>query len=166
MSYKIIGHDGKTYGPTNAEQIHAWIAQGRIESRTPVFVDGAADWTFVGLLPEFAGKFSGAPQTISPLKSGATQPLKTNACALWSLICGILSWMTCCCCCIPFNVVGLILGIVALVQLSSRPENEEGRTLAIVGLVLSAASLLLGIGWAIISLATDPSKFQMNFNSN
>jgi hypothetical protein len=165
MNYRIIGNDGKTYGPTSAEQIHAWIAQGRIESRTPIFANGAADWTFVGLLPEFAGKFSAAPQTISPPPT-TTSPQKNNACALWSFICGILSWLTCCCCCIPFNLVGLVLGIVALVQLSSRRETEAGRTLAIIGLVLSAASLLLGIGWAIISLATDPSKFQMNFSSN
>jgi hypothetical protein len=165
MNYKIIGNDGKTYGPNSAEKIRIWIAQGRIESRTPVFVEGAADWTFVGLLPEFAGKFGAAPQTISPPPAAAS-PQKTNACALWSLICGILSWMTCCCCCLPFNLVGLILGIVALAQLSSRREMEDGRTFAIVGLVLSAASLLLGMGWAIFSFATDPSKFQMNFGQN
>ncbi len=166
MNYRIIGNDGKTYGPTSAEQIHAWIAQGRIESRTPIFADGASDWTFVGLLPEFAGNFGTAPQTISPPKSATSQSLKTNTCALWSLICGIISCIPCCWCCMPFNLVGLVLGIVALAQLSSRRETEAGRTLAIIGLVLSAASLFLGIVWAIISLATDPSKFQMNFNSN
>ena len=55
--YKIIGKDGKEYGPVTGEQIRQWIAEGRVERRTPVFVDGAKDWNFVGLLPEFAGLF-------------------------------------------------------------------------------------------------------------
>ena len=70
--YKIIGQDGKEYGPVTAGQLRQWISENRVESRTPVFADGAKDWTFVGLLPEFANCFSGgvppaiAPQTIAP----------------------------------------------------------------------------------------------------
>jgi hypothetical protein len=37
MNYKIIGTDGKTYGPASAEQIRQWLAQGRVDSRTAVF---------------------------------------------------------------------------------------------------------------------------------
>ncbi len=55
--YKIIGDNGQEYGPATGEQIHQWIVEGRIESRTPVFVDGAKDWNFIGLLSEFAGCF-------------------------------------------------------------------------------------------------------------
>ena len=43
MNYKITGNDGKTYGPVSAEQIRLWIAQSRVESRTPIFVEGASD---------------------------------------------------------------------------------------------------------------------------
>ena len=38
--YKIIGSDGKTYGPVTAEQLRGWMAQHRVESRTPVLPDG------------------------------------------------------------------------------------------------------------------------------
>jgi hypothetical protein len=47
--YKIIGEDGKEYGPVTGAQLRQWIAEGRVESRTPVFVTGAKDWNFVGL---------------------------------------------------------------------------------------------------------------------
>ena len=59
--YKIIGADGKEYGPVSGEQLRQWIAEGRVESRTPVFVDGAKEWNFVGLLPEFANCFAPPP---------------------------------------------------------------------------------------------------------
>ncbi|HEY3932367.1 MAG TPA: DUF4339 domain-containing protein, partial [Verrucomicrobiae bacterium] len=84
--YKIIGQDGKEYGPVTAEQLRQWIAENRVERRTPVFVDGAKDWNFVGLLPEFANCFAnGAPPPIAPLKpvaSTAGQMPKKNSFAV------------------------------------------------------------------------------------
>ncbi len=69
--YKIIGNDGKTYGPVPAERIREWIVQGRVDSRTTVLAEGAADWTFIGLLPEFAREFSGPPPVTAPPKMAA-----------------------------------------------------------------------------------------------
>jgi len=163
MNYQIIGQDGKTYGPVGAEQIRAWIAQGRIESRTPAFVEGGADWTFAGLLPEFAGNFSGVPPTIGSLKTGAAAPQKTNAFATWSLVCGCLAW-ACCCCCLPFNLLGLVFAIIALVQIDAQPETQTGRSLAIAGLILSATSWLGSFGWALLKLAANQPKFMPDFN--
>jgi hypothetical protein len=146
--YKIIGDDGKEYGPATAEQIRQWITQGRVERQTPIFVDGAKDWNFVGLLPEFAGSFPpGAPPAIAPPKPGpstAGQMPKTNSFAISGLVCGILS-MTLCWCCggFPFNVLGLVFSIVALAQIGERPELHEGRGLAIAGLILAVASFLI-----------------------
>src|SRR5271170_2034911 len=118
--YKIIGEDGKEYGPATGEQIRQWITEGRVERQTPIFVDGAKDWNFVGLLPEFAGCFaaSGAPPPIAPLKPGASaagQIPKTNSFATTGFICGILSvpFVICCCAGIPFNILGLIFSIIA-----------------------------------------------------
>ena len=137
--YKVIGEDGKEYGPVTAEQIRQWIMENRLERRSPIFVEGAKDWNFVGLLPEFSGYFAGgAPQTIAPVAPRR----KTNSYATAGLIFGILSLAFCCCGGLPFNILGLIFSIVALVQISEYPELYEGRSVAIVGLVLSAASLL------------------------
>jgi hypothetical protein len=161
MNYKIIGNDGNTYGPISAEQIRVWIAQGRVESRTPVFVEGASDWTFVGLLPEFAGYF-GAPPLIGSLKAGVVLPKKTNAFAIWSLVCGVLS-CCCCCCCVP-SLLGVVFGIIALVQIANHPETEEGRSLAIVGLSLSALNLVWCFGLSLLQFHTNQVSFIQSFN--
>jgi uncharacterized protein DUF4190/uncharacterized protein DUF4339 len=146
VMYKIIGQDGKEYGPITGEQMRQWASQNRVESRTPVFVDGAKDWTFVGLLPEFAGLFAAsvppaiAPQTIAP----PAPPRRTNGFAITGLVCGILSLTLCLCCGgIPANILGLIFSIVALLQINENPQVHEGRGLAIAGIILSAVSLLI-----------------------
>jgi hypothetical protein len=147
--YKIIGEDGKEYGPATAEQIRQWAAQGRVEKRTPIFVDGAKDWNFAGLLPEFAGLFGATvtPPNIAPLPRGtstAGQIPKTNSLAITGLICGILSLMMCFCCGgFPFNLLGLVFSIVALFQISENPQLHEGRSLAVVGIILSAVSFMI-----------------------
>jgi Domain of unknown function (DUF4190)/GYF domain 2 len=154
MNYRILGADGKTYGPVGLEQIRQWLAQGRADGRTPVFVAGASDWTYLGLLPELAGDFGGAPPHIGPLKPSATAS-GTNGFATAGLVCGLLSWT---CCCLPFNLLGLVLSIIALAQISSRAEPQEGRAFAIVGLVLSAANLLFCFGFGLLQLVLSPAS--------
>jgi uncharacterized protein DUF4190/uncharacterized protein DUF4339 len=144
--YKIIGQDGKEYGPLNAAQLRRWISENRVESRTPVFSEGAKDWTFVGLLPEFANLFaSGVPPAIAPQTIAPPAPTrKTNGFATAGLICGILSVTLCLCCGgIPANILGLIFSIIALLQINENPQLHEGRGLAIAGIILSAVSLLI-----------------------
>ena len=52
----------------------------------------------------------------------------------------------------PFNLLGLVFSIIALVQLSGQAEPQEGRTSAIIGLVLSAANLLFSLGFGLLQL--------------
>jgi hypothetical protein len=159
--YKIIGADGRQYGPVSAAQIKQWIAEGRVESRTPVFVDGAKDWNFVGLLPEFANCF--APTT-PPVVLSPGVLRRTNSSATTGLICGILSWVSCCCCCgFPFNLLGLVFSLIGLSQINRYPELYEGRGQAIAGLVLSISSLLLILFCLMWSLVT--GNFQVNGRS-
>jgi hypothetical protein len=154
--YKIIGDDGREYGPVTGEQIRAWIAEGRVERRTRVFVDGAKDWNFVGLLPEFTNCFAtpGTPPTIAPPSRAAGtagQIAKTNGYAQAGLIFGILS--VTCCCGFPFGILGLVFSLVGWSQINANPQLHEGRGLAIAGLILSGLSLLLGAGWMFFNLA-------------
>ena len=156
--YKIIGEDGKEYGPATAEQIRQWTVEGRVEHRTPIFVDGAKDWNFVGLLPEFANCFpaSAVPPTIAPPLRGtsnAGRMAKNNSYAQAGMIFGILS-VTCCCCGFPFGILGLVFSLIALSQINANPELHEGRGMAIAGLILSSLSLLLGAGTALFNLAS------------
>ncbi len=65
------------------------------------------------------------------------QPLKTSVLAIISLVLGLLF-------CIPFAapLVGLVLGIVALVMIAKPERALKGRGLAIAGVVVSAIVLL------------------------
>ncbi len=56
--YKILGSDGNEYGPLSAAKIKQWIAEERVEKKTPVLPEGAADWVFLSSLPEFAEAFA------------------------------------------------------------------------------------------------------------
>jgi hypothetical protein len=149
--YKIIGADGRQYGPISVEQVRQWIIEGRVDSRTPVFTNGAKDWTFLGLLPEFVNYFVA---TTSPPAAMPSQARKTNSFATAGLVCGILSWI--CCCGFPINLMGLVFSLVALLQINRHPEVHEGRGVAIAGLALSLANLLLGLGMLVWSLAFNP----------
>lgn len=155
--YKIIGNDGKTYGPATAEQIHQWIAQGRVDSRTSVLPDGAAAWTFIGLLPEFAREFSGPPPVIVPPKAVVPAPVAgTNGFATAGFICGLISCLCCCGC--PFNILGLVFSIIALVQINGQAQKQQGWGLALAGLILSVVSLLMGFGLGLLQLAQTPAN--------
>jgi len=165
MSYQIIGHDGRTYGPATAEQVREWISQGRAIRQTPVLPAGATCWSVLGLLPEFAPLFSNpppfAPTTPPPgVPPGVTPgPLPTSSLATAGLVFGIIS-LLCCCCCggFPFNILGLIFSLIALVQISEHPDRYSGRPQAIVGIVLSAASFLIFLA----SIASDHSQVILN----
>lgn len=55
--YKVMGEDGHEYGPVAAEQICQWIAEERLERKSPVKTPDTRDWVFLGSLPEFADAF-------------------------------------------------------------------------------------------------------------
>ncbi len=144
--YKIIGTNGKSYGPATGEQVRQWIRQNRVEAQTHVLVTGSAEWTLVGLLPEFAGEFSadaiiGAPPTL---------PKRSRSMANAGLFCGVLSiTLGCCCGGFPFNILGLVFSVIALIQIGENPQRYEGRDLAILGLVLSILGFLV-LGGALL----------------
>lgn len=59
--YTVMGEDGQEYGPVSAQQIRQWVADGRLEKKTPVKPAEMRDWIFLGLLPEFADLFAPPP---------------------------------------------------------------------------------------------------------
>jgi MFS family permease len=58
--YKIIGADGREYGPVSETQLRQWIAEGRANSQTRVQTDSGSEWIPLGSLPEFADVFASA----------------------------------------------------------------------------------------------------------
>lgn len=67
--YRIIGADGKEYGPITTEQLKQWVAEGRANAQTKVLPEGATEWKTLAELPELA-----TAAAIAPLPQPAYQP--------------------------------------------------------------------------------------------
>ena len=154
--YKIIGTDQREYGPVTANELRKWIAEGRANGQTLVQEEGSS-WKPLSSWPEFGANAPLPPPPITfPQGDGmpaATPPASkvlpatptTHAFAVTALVMGILSVTVGMCCCygLPFNVLGIVFSIVALIQIRNQPDCHGGRGMAIAGLVLSVLSVLL-----------------------
>ena len=79
--FRIIGGDGKEYGPIGVDDVRRWIAEGRLNAQTLAKAEGGASWQPLGAFPEFADVLGAQerPQIIAP--SGV--PLPPAALAGW-----------------------------------------------------------------------------------
>lgn len=91
--YKIIGSDGKEYGPVSADDLRRWIADGRVNGQSLAKSEGDAEFRPLSTFPEFAGALAGgtggAIPTITPsgfqpagVREPALQAVKGPAIAL------------------------------------------------------------------------------------
>jgi hypothetical protein len=144
--YKIVGADGRQYGPVNEDQIRRWIVEGRANAQTQALAEGAMQWKPLGVLPEFAAAFGQqipqVPPSISAISGSHLRT--TNSFATWGMILGILA-LVCCCFKVVLATLGLIFSFIGLSQINARPDIYEGRGFAIAGIVLSGLSLLLAV---------------------
>jgi len=155
--YRIIGADGREYGPVTADQLREWIAEGRANAQTRAMVEGTAQWKPLIEYLEFAPLLARvAPPLPAPARIYITPTPRTNSLATASLVMGILSITCGMCCCygLPFNVLGIVFSVAALAQIKNDPLTQQGRPLAIAGLVLSLlsiamAALTLTVGFAL-----------------
>lgn len=142
--YKIIGTDQKEYGPVSEDQIREWIVQGRITPQTQVQAGGSGDWKALAEFPEFTEAVRNrmlAPRTggppLAPL--AAAKPATTSRMAIWSLVLGILGLPT-----VGVTaLIGLVLGIVAMVKISKSQGALRGSGLALSGTIVSGVCLLV-----------------------
>ena len=137
--YRIIGADQREYGPITADQVRQWIHEGRLNATSRIQVEGAGQWKLLRELPEFAANLPLLPGPVS--YSAAPAVPSTNTMAGWALATGIFSF---CCCCLSFIVgpVSIVLGAMALSQIRQNP-HQDGRGMAIAGIILGVLSLLL-----------------------
>ena len=155
--YRVIGADGREYGPITADQVREWIAEGRLNAQTRASVEGAALWKPLVEYLEFAPLLARLAPPLPPPAPIAIAPTpRTNSLATAGLVMGILSLTCGVCCChgLPFNVLGIVFSLVALAQIKNEPLSQQGRPLAIAGLVLSLLSVALVVfaftlGWAL-----------------
>ena len=91
--YRIIGIDGRQYGPVTAEQLRGWITAGRANGLTLVQADGSTEWKPLSSFPDFveallARTSSAAPPPFLNQPSPAIATKASNKLAAG--ICGIL----------------------------------------------------------------------------
>lgn len=163
MLYRIIGADGKEYGPVTTEMLRQWIAQGRANAQTRTLWENGTAWQPLSTLPEFANVFP-APAVAAAAITPAGTIRKTNGFATTGLICGIASWIICCCYGMPLNIFGIVFSALALSQINQHPERYEGRGLAVAGMVLSVVNLVFYLALLIWALATGNFHIHWNFN--
>ena len=155
--YKIIGADGKEYGPIGADQLRQWIAEGRANAQTQIFAEGGTDWRPLVAFPEFAALLAGVPAGApAPAPIQIMPARKTNPMAVAGMIMGIISiTIGCCCYGFPFNLLGIIFSLIGLSQIKRDPQNQQGRGMAIAGLVLSILSIILVLALLAFGVAAN-----------
>lgn len=142
--YKIIGADQKTYGPVSADTIREWIASRRANASTQVQAETegrGGDWKALSEFPEFKEALAGAggppPVHRAPASTPApAAPPKTSGMAIASLVCGVLGCTA---------IVGVVLGIVALLRINRSQGRLGGQGIAIAGLCVSGFMLIFAI---------------------
>jgi len=82
--YKIIGADGKEYGPVSAELLRDWIQQGRVSLQTQARLEGSTDWKPLSGFAEFSTASAAPPLMSPPIKDDRASP------KIAAGVCGIL----------------------------------------------------------------------------
>jgi hypothetical protein len=143
--YKVMGSDGKEYGPVSAETLRQWMAERRANGQTRVRLEGSDEWKPLSDWPEFSGAFDTSPRSAPPPPlpmsggSSSAPAAKTSGMAIASLVLGIFGF-TC-----VTAIVGLVLGILAQVKISRSGGKLKGTGLAIAGIILSGLMMLMGL---------------------
>ncbi len=72
--YKIIGADGKEYGPVNSDQVRQWVREGRANAQTRVQPEGSTDWIALGELAGFEDVLGRRAETVPPVGAYSALP--------------------------------------------------------------------------------------------
>jgi len=89
--YKIIGGDGKEYGPVDLAQMQRWLRENRINGATMAQAAAGGEWKPVSSFPEFAS--APPPPSAGP---GPAAPLATSVDVPSYLIPAIFCTLLCC----------------------------------------------------------------------
>lgn len=130
--YKIIGADGKEYGPINLDQLREWILQGRVGLQTQVRPEAGGEWRPLSACPEL-GPFNPLPPLPPPtVGDRASKKIAAGVCGILlgylgihkfilgytgaGLIMLLVTVLTCGVAGMVFWVIGLIEGIIYLTK--------------------------------------------------
>ena len=141
--YRIVGADGKEYGPVSIEQLRQWMADGRVNAQTRVQAAGAMEWKTAGDFPELglasaaAGSGPGSAPPAFPTGQAGGQK---QGLAITSFVLGLLGLV---CLGLLAGIPAIICGHVARGQARRSPGEYGGAGFALAGVIMGYASLLM-----------------------
>ena len=132
--YKIVGADGRPYGPASAEEIRRWIADKRVNAQTLVQMEGSQEWKPLGSFTEFASELKVVPPPMAPppsaVASRASNKIPAGVCGILlgslgihkfilgytgaGLVMLLVTILTCGIAGVVTHLIGLIEGIIYL----------------------------------------------------
>src|SRR5438128_1439779 len=92
--YKIIGADGKEYGPVSAEQLRQWLAEGRVNAQTRVQAEGSMEWKALAAFAELGAAVPPAMPAVPAISHVPNYLVQSILCTLF--------------CCLPFGIVAIV----------------------------------------------------------
>lgn len=99
--YKVIGADGREYGPVTGEQLRQWIAEGRANAQTRVQAEGTTEWKPLADFPELLGTTAAVPPTLGATPYAAPLPTTVPNYLAWAIVTTI-------CCCLPLGIPAIV----------------------------------------------------------
>ena len=144
--YKIIGADGKEYGPITADQLRQWVAEGRVNTQTKILPEGTTEWRPLSAFPEFVTAIPSAPPTLPtqpgqpayggvPAGGGAATD-QVNGPAIGLLVLGIIE--------ILVNVLSIIVNLAGATIFASRQDDAMVRMFSgTIGIASGVLGILL-----------------------
>ena len=142
--YKILGQDGKEYGPVNADVLRQWHLQGRLNAQTRACAQGSADWKPLSEFAELSHLLSAPPPPSPASLAQAAVPAQgqQSGLAVASLVLGLFSLV---CGGILLGLPAIITGHMAVGRARRSPAQYGGKGLAVAGLLLGYFSILLTV---------------------
>lgn len=104
--YRIIGSDGKEYGPVGGDQLRQWLAQGRANGRTRVRAEGSAEWQPLKDFPELAAALGASGGGAAPSASGPWAPPCAPLVAVPNYLTRAI--LVTIFCCLPFGIPAIV----------------------------------------------------------
>lgn len=149
--YKIIGADGKAYGPVTAEQIRLWISEGRVNAQTQIQAEGTAEWRSLSTFPEFMEPAGIGAEAASsgPAPFAATQSTGNREAALAAVkgpaialkVTAIIGWIL-----MAFGLLTNVLNIAGIQLIPTPPADDSMPSWMRMQGVLGIIGNLVGIG--------------------
>ena len=163
ISFRFIGGDGREYGPVDLATLQQWTREGRVARAVRVWDSRAGNWLLAEQIAELAPFFGVASAATPPPVVPVPPPVapRTNTLAVWSFSLALIGLYCCGCPSIP----AIVLGAVSLAQIDTR--RECGRGLAIAGIVIGVAAIVLGclggLLWSLLSSHGASSRGTFHF---